>query len=228
MYEITQRLLLALLLAGSLTFVACTESTTEEGAEDDTATEQTDEQTNDATDGQFVSEMGRFSVTFPGDVADPEMQSVPVPTDVGNIDMNMYLVDQTDYAYMTAFADYPAALVDAVDDTKMLLDMGRDGALANVSGTLISERDYEKQGYPAKEFYGKGMQGDQEIFIRANIMMVNERLYQVLYLSFDQDDLDSKSADDYVASFSFDEVPPASAEEAAEDAADVAKEEEAK
>lgn len=221
----TLRILFALLLMTGLGLSACSEET-EEGTTDDVEAVEDAADATDATDAPaagdaFVSEEGGFSIAFPADVDVPTMQTVPVPTEIGNIDMNMYLVDAGTKAYMTAFADYPDALMAAVSDKKVLLDEGRDGALRNIGGTLISERDYDRQGYQAKEFYGKGMQGGQEIFVRANILMAGSRLYQVLYLSFDQDELDSQEADDYVNSFTITETADADdAEEMAEEEAE--------
>lgn len=198
--RVTGQFLLALFLLSPM-FLACdeddAETTVDEiGAVSDDGAESAD---------PFTSADGRFTVTFPNGETDPSEQVVPVPTEIGQIDMHMFLVDADTEAYMAAWADYPSEIV-AAGDPQTMLDMGRDGAIANVNGELLRENDYKLQGFPAKEFYAKGVQGGQDVFMRANIIMANDRLYQVLYLSFEEDDLDSKTADNYVASFRIDEA----------------------
>lgn len=210
------RLLLFLLLVVS-PLAACDEEKAGEDPNVDLNVE-VEEDAGDGDAGEFTSNEGRFSVTFPNGEAAPQEQVVPVPTEIGNIDMHMFLVDAGTEAYMAAYADYPAELV-AGGDPQTMLDMGRDGAISNVNGELLKENDFKLQGYPAKEFYARGEQGGQEVFMRANIIMADERLYQVLYLTFDEAELDSQAADDYVASFRIDE-------DAADDAEEIEVEEE--
>ena len=173
------QLLLIMLLA--LPFASCGEE--EEGNDVNVEVETDTDQAAEAE--EFVSTEGRFSVTFPNGESAPSEQVVPVPTDIGNIDMHMYLVDAQTEAYMAAYADYPAELVSG-GDPQLMLDMGRDGAIRNVNGELLKENDFTLQGFPAKEFYARGQQEGQDVYMRANIVMANERLYQVLSLAFDE------------------------------------------
>ena len=152
---------------------------------------------------QYVSDSGNFSLMFPGG-STPQEQTVPIPTDIGAIDMNMVLVDADDHALMAAYSDYPEELLEQ-KDTRALLNDSRDGAVRNVNGELRKERDYEFQGYPAKEFYVKGTQGGAGMYIRANIILANSRLYQVLFMAFDSTALDSKEAEEYISSFKIQE-----------------------
>ena len=178
--------------------------------------------TAQAPDSQeFISTEGRFSITFPkGDSAVQE-KVAPVPTEIGNIDMHVFMVGAGAAAYMAAYADYPAELV-AGGDLPHTLDRGRDAVVTNINGELLKENDFTFQGFPAKEFYVRGQQEGQDLYIRAWITMANERFYQVLYLTVDEASLDSQAADDYVASFRIDEDAAADAgttdEAAAEDA----------
>jgi hypothetical protein len=198
------QLLLFLVLFGS-PLAACDEEKGDDDLNADINIE-VDEDANEGEAEEFASSEGRFSVTFPNGEAAPQEQVVPVPTEIGNIDMHMFLVDAGTEAYMAAYADYPAELV-AEGDPQTMLDMGRDGAISNVNGELLKENDFKLQGYPAKEFYARGEQGGQDVYMRANIIMADERLYQVLYLTFDEGELDSQAADDYVASFRIDDDP---------------------
>ena len=213
------RLLMLALFAG---FPLVTTGCEDEGDVEEIAheTDLGEDSSDEVASGPFTSAEGRFTITYPAGSATPQMETVPVPTEIGNINMNMFLVDADTMAYMTAYADYPDSLI-SMSEPQMMLDMGRDGAITNVNGELLREKDHTVQGYPAKEFYARGEQGGQDVYMRANIIMAKERLYQVLYLAFTEDQLDSREADDYIASFRIDGI-----EEAA-DAADVGDEEEA-
>ncbi len=199
------RLLMLALLAGfPLMTIGCDEGADEEMTEEGTeATTSENDVAVSGTSGPFTSAEGGFTITYPGNSAAPQKQTVPVPTEIGNIDMNMFLVDAGEKAYMTAYADYPETLIEE-SDPQTMLNMGRDGAITNVNGELLREKDHKVQGFPAKEFYARGKQGEQDVFMRANIIMADARLYQVLYLGFTEDALDSKEADDYMASFRID------------------------
>ncbi|MCB0713162.1 MAG: hypothetical protein KDD67_12600 [Ignavibacteriae bacterium] len=192
-------LLLIALLLFSAGWGGCADSDTDgsefaEGSESGVS-----EEVVENSDTLFVSKEGEYSIQFSGGKSIAE-QAVPVQTELGAINMNMVLADRGDYAMMAAYSDYPKAIIGLRKDRE-ILDSARGGAVRNVNGTLVKERDYEFQGYPAKEFYVKGVQQGKDIYVRCNITLVGARLYQILYLSMDEADLNSAVANDYIASF---------------------------
>ncbi len=57
---------------------------------------------------KFSSSQGAFSVLMPGT---PTEQIRTANTAFGSIDVHMYLLEQTDVAYMVAYSDYPNTVV---------------------------------------------------------------------------------------------------------------------
>ena len=193
------------LLAFSLFFVSCSQGS-QKSAESDVQEEVKETSNENEVVGPFVSEAGRFSVEFPEGLGEPGIQSIPVKTEIGEVTMHTFMVDAGSRAFFMAYSDYPEDLI-AAQDAKTVLDNGRDGALANINGTLKEERNYTFESYPAKEFYAAGKQQGNDIYVRSNIIFVKERLYQVVYLSFSEEALTGEEANTYVSSFKLMSLP---------------------
>jgi len=96
-----------------------------------------------------------FSVSIP---EEPKAMSQEVPTQVGNLTMNMFMVDastnesSSNLVYMIVHTQYPAnpEKVDESDVQKML-DGSVDGAVSNVQGKLVFQNKIELEGYPGRE-----------------------------------------------------------------------------
>jgi hypothetical protein len=138
---------------------------------------------DEATGGQnlewlnFESESGRFSVLFPGE---PDEQVESVQTAIGVIESQFFMVTLENMAYSVNLADYPPEMI-AAGDTQQMLDGARDGAVSNVNGELLDEKELTLSGYPGREF--KVKVEDEGIVVRARIYLVNERLYVIQALS---------------------------------------------
>ncbi|MGE3802542.1 MAG: hypothetical protein AB7H80_16110 [Candidatus Kapaibacterium sp.] len=192
-------LLLSALLLFSTGWGACADSDTDMSELAESSENEVSVKVVENSDTLFVSEEGGYSILFSGGKNIAE-QAVPVQTKFGPISMNMVLADRGDYAMMAAYSDYPESNTESRNDRE-ILDSARAGAVRNVNGTLVKERDYEFQGHSAKEFYVKGAKQGRDIYVRCNIILMGTRLYQVLYLSMDEADLNSGVANDYIASF---------------------------
>jgi len=125
----------------------------------------------------FESESGRFSVLFPDE---PDEQVESVQTAIGVIESQFFMVTQKDMAYSVNLADYPPEMI-AAGDTQQMLDGARDGAVSNVNGELLEEKELTLSGHPGREF--KVKVEDEGIIVRARIYLVNERLYVIQALS---------------------------------------------
>lgn len=125
----------------------------------------------------FESESGRFSVLFPGA---PDEQVESVQTAIGVIETQFFMVTQRDLAYSVNLADYPPEMI-AAGDTQQMLDGARDGAVSNVNGELLEEKELTLGGYPGREL--KVRVEEEGIVVRARIYLVNERLYVIQAMS---------------------------------------------
>lgn len=125
---------------------------------------------------QIGSQDGRFAIMMPDF---PEYGVEDLLTSVGALQLHIFSVSADDSVFMAAYNDYPEFVVSSSDVGKML-DGARDGAVSNVSGKLLSERQIRLQGYPGRELWIEADVEGQKGLARARIYIVGRRLYQVL------------------------------------------------
>ena len=89
---------------------------------------------------------------------------------------------------MTAYFDYPTAT------SSFSFDKARDGMLANVKGTLVSEKSICLGGYSGREVKMSGKTDDGTKFIaRVRFYDVNRRIYMVQYIGRKPNDTSAKT-----------------------------------
>jgi hypothetical protein len=129
---------------------------------------------------QFSSEVGQFTVSTPASFEETQ-QSIETP--VGNIDIYTFTAETDESAYVVAFSDYPPQMV-AQSEPEMLLNSSRDGAVNNLGGTLVSEEVIDLEGYPGRSLVIKADdETNKPTIISSRIYLVDNRLYQVLVVS---------------------------------------------
>lgn len=143
---------------------------------------------------EFSSAEGAFTVLMPGD---PEAQVDTVNTAAGRLDLHSFMVEQGDRVYGVSYADYPEVAVEG-SDPETMLDGARDGAVANVQGTLLSELIISLEGHPGREIKVEVAGG--EYTLQARIFLVDSRLYQIL-VGTPIDDAFSTDVDRFLDSF---------------------------
>ena len=103
----------------------------------------------------YDSEEFNFSVNLP---SEPQTMSQEVPTEVGDLTMNMFMVDASadvtskNMVYMVIHTDYPKN-EDRPEESKVqnMLDGSVNGAVSNVNGKLIYAKNVELNGFPGRE-----------------------------------------------------------------------------
>jgi len=137
----------------------------------------------------FTAPDGNFTVRLP---EEPEVDEQAVPTEAGDIQIVMYLVENNDRAVMLSHNEFPEAVAEAIatgDDTLIqgVLDGGRDGAVGNVSGTLQDEKQITVGGYPGREFTfsvdSSASPTGEAITGIARVILTTDRLYQLISLA---------------------------------------------
>ncbi len=125
---------------------------------------------------KFHSPEGRFKIAFE---AEPVVTTQDIPTEIGAIQMTMFMHEKSlEEAFMAAYSDYPAELVNQLDPYD-LLESAKDGAVSNLGVTISEEKKITIQGYPAWDFKGNGL---NNLRLVSRIIMVGNRLYQAMYL----------------------------------------------
>lgn len=120
----------------------------------------------------YASRPGRFTIEFPGT---PTVQAPnPVQTAVGRVDINSVDLDLPNVGYFAAtYTDYPP---NSVSNPDTVLEGAKNGAIANVHGTLLEEKKIAVQGNKGLDL--KVSSGAHTIFQR--LVVVQNRLYQIV------------------------------------------------
>ncbi|WP_452224499.1 hypothetical protein [Lacinutrix chionoecetis] len=143
-----------------------------------------------------------FSVDLP---TEPETMDQKVPTEVGELTMNMFVVDQSgnttanNLIYMVIHTDYPINQ-DILDDAgvQKMLDGSVDGAVANVRGKLVSVEKVVKDG-----FHGRKAKIEvQGAFIHMQMYLKEKTLYAIQAICMIEKD-GNKNLEKFFSSFNF-------------------------
>ena len=98
----------------------------------------------------------KFSIDMP---SEPKATTQEVPTEVGELTMNMFMLDNSSDAssknmiYMVLHTKYPknANASDEDNKTQTMLDGSVDGAVNNVNGKLVYANKVNLDGHPGRE-----------------------------------------------------------------------------
>ena len=139
----------------------------------------------------------------------PDVQSQTVPTEAGDLEIVMYVVEQSASALLVSHNGLPAQLSElvAAGDTETItamLDGGRDGAMGNVSGVVQDEQEITIDGNSGRDIVftvdGSASPTGSAIDGRARIIVTPDRLWQILVLGA-QGEMDSEQVNAFFDSF---------------------------
>lgn len=146
--------------------------------------------TPDLLDGwiTFTAPDGSFTVRMP---KEPEADEQTVPTDAGDITVAMYSVEANNHMVLVGQNGFPESIAETIatgdeEFVQSMLDGGRDGAIGNVSGTLMDEKRITVNGFPAREFTFNiapdASPLNADITGTARVILTKDRLYQLISL----------------------------------------------
>lgn len=125
----------------------------------------------------FASERWDFTAEFP---AAPASEVISLPTAAGALEMHMFASELGGWAYMISVLDGPEGKPVAPGK---VLDGARDGAVANIRGKLLAEKQLTHAGLPARriEIVATPPEGEQRL---VGLLVLHERrLYQALVVA---------------------------------------------
>lgn len=128
---------------------------------------------------KISSEEGRFFIIFPGE---PSYTVEDVKTAVGKLKMYTYLYEESsEVAYMVAYIDYPADMVEE-SDNDVLLEAALEGALSSW-GIDINEAEKETTWHSGfKGIFCNEKNGDT--YAAYEVILAENRLYQIAILQY--------------------------------------------
>ncbi len=115
---------------------------------------------------------GKYKVLMPGT---PKTQTQPA----AGMTMHVQSYEEGNGAFMVAYVDTPIPDNESEAEIQTRLDGSRDGALANISGKLVSESKIKL----ADKYHGREFRGDipkLKGVVVARVYLVGSRLYQVM------------------------------------------------
>jgi hypothetical protein len=142
---------------------------------------------------EFASREGRFKILLP---AAPKTYDLDTESDFGKGVLHMNVSHSGKSLYGANYSDFPAEIKKA--SLKEIYNSSRDGAVANLKGKLVSEKDIKLGKYPGREVR-IDVAGGKQLF-RARIYLVEQRLYQVVVLGTPEI-ATSKETDKFMDSF---------------------------
>ena len=128
---------------------------------------------------ESVTEDG-ITVEMPGK---PTKQSQDIPTGTGKATGQMLTLDKGSEAYILAYHQFPSALTSLNIDPKILLKGASDGAVKNIDGKVVSQRDITSGPHPGTEIVGSGNKDGKDIEFTIRLYWASPRLIQTLYLA---------------------------------------------
>lgn len=138
-----------------------------------------------AQTGWYTYQNQEIRIDFP---KEPKITSQSVPTAVGDIEMKIASFDGSkegdiNLAYVLISSIYPDSVVNSSKKEKLpgFFRSSIDGAVKNVNGKLISEKEIVLDGFPGRELkvdYGNGL-----AIISMRIYLVQNRAYFIQTIS---------------------------------------------
>jgi hypothetical protein len=121
---------------------------------------------------EFSDAQGGFRVLMPG-------TPTPKTESAAGIKLMTWSIEETNGAYMVAYADMPIPANEPEAQLQNRLDGARNQAIANIQGTLKQEARVTMGGrWPGRDITASFMNGKG--LMRARVYIVQTRLYQVV------------------------------------------------
>lgn len=149
----------------------------------------------------FSTDVGGFTVMLPTGVS---TETDAVETKLGNLEYVMYKARSKYVQFLVAYTDYPQSYIDETNPAELLSGAAK-GAAANINGKLVKEESFLHNDIAVREIRVKGPRG---VHMRCRVMLVGNRMYQVMALS-NRRHIGDRKVDEVLQSFKLTERPAA-------------------
>ncbi len=152
---------------------------------------------------EFSSEQGAFSVLFPGK---PERQKETVETDLGQIELTMFITEiEQGAVFFVSYSDYPGHVVEQ-SEPYAILENSRDSTIRSQQGQLRQSYKLTLAGNPGLEYLADTRIEDRKALIWARCYLRKNRLFQILTMALTSGETPSEHHDEmdrFLQSFRF-------------------------
>lgn len=154
----------------------------------------------DNTQKVISSAEGNFTVTLPPGYPSAEKSTQNVGSAIGNIGLTIFASENSNGCCMICFCDYPDEIIEK-SNIGDLLDGARNGALANIKGTMEKEEPYSVEGNQGRKVYFSLTAGQKKGYGQAIFLVVKSRLYQMMFLSTKKENPGKPEIQEFFKSF---------------------------
>jgi hypothetical protein len=121
---------------------------------------------------------------------------------MGEIETVNYTSFSDTAAAMIGTSTYPEALLVFIKGKERdVLEGAQEGALKNVSGTVVTEKNLEIDSFPAKSLEFTAEADDQPLYGRALFILSGNRLYHILFITSNKEEISNTATNAFFDSF---------------------------
>jgi hypothetical protein len=121
----------------------------------------------------YTAPDGSFSIELPGKI---DVEPVQAPSGDGHVsNLNMLTANpRSTTAYSCTYVEDPGI---GKKTALQVLESARDGSLAKIQGTVVSQSNIEVQGHPGLEWHARAR---ADSLVDSRIIVVGNRLYMIM------------------------------------------------
>lgn len=145
---------------------------------------------------KYVSKEGKYAVAFPAKPKE-DSKDVEAPDPIGKFKMFTSSLDVAkDRAYIVSYNDYPAAAI-ALASPKRVLELVQDRSLRIGNSELKAQKEIANAKAPTREYVIER----SGTFYRARTILNGNRLYQVIVVGRNFEEVNNEKSTEFLDSF---------------------------
>ena len=149
----------------------------------------------------FTSEQCNFAIQLPAVAPAPKWKESTVTTAAGLVRSVQYLSDLQTKIWAVSYFEYPQNIL-KLKSVNQFLDDVAEGSRKAINGKVFKVTDFVWQNkYKAKSVDMVSVDGNQQLYIRADSIMVGTTVYLIVFGSNTSSDLESAETNQYYNSF---------------------------
>lgn len=136
-----------------------------------------------------------FSINMPGK---PVKAENSVPSAAGPLKLYMYTLNKGYEGFILGYSEYPDAVFTS-SQPETILNGAQQGAINNVHGEVVSQREITVNGNPGREIVG--VSPAQNTGFTARVILARPRIYMLVYTQYDKSKSISEDGKKFLDSF---------------------------